>query len=141
MATKWIERFTSKYAKEKGFIDYGAIARAIKWDTGGLILANTLIPFLLEDIGENVISGSWDVWYNEDHEEITYEEALEDGNAYSEYVDVYQWYIVDSRGAEILSEFDELVIYHDEYDIYMWGVQHYGTSWDYVLTDVKIQGD
>jgi hypothetical protein len=25
--------------------------------------------------------------------------------------------------------------------MYIWGVTHYGTSWDYVLTDIKIELD
>ena len=31
----------------------------------------------------------------------------------------------------------EIVYYSEELDLYIWGVTHYGTSWDYVLTDIK----
>lgn len=24
-------------------------------------------------------------------------------------------------------------------DIYLWGITHFGTSWDYVLTDIELE--
>ena len=55
------------------------------------------------------------------------------------YPDVFQWYIVDYSGAELLKrETNEIVYYNEELDLYLWGVTHYGTAWDYVLTDIKI---
>ena len=53
------------------------------------------------------------------------------------YYDVFQWYIIDERGAELCQEAGEIVYYNDALDLYLWGVTHYGTSWDYVLTDIK----
>lgn len=56
------------------------------------------------------------------------------------YIDVFQYYIISEAGAEILKEWtDEIVWYNEELDLYVWGVTHYGTSWDYVLTDIKIK--
>lgn len=53
--------------------------------------------------------------------------------------EIYQYYIIDSWGAEILENWtDEIVFYNEELDMYIWGVTHWGTSWDYVLTDIKI---
>ena len=34
---------------------------------------------------------------------------------------------------------DEIVYYNEELDMYVWGITHYGTSWDYVLTDIAIK--
>lgn len=52
--------------------------------------------------------------------------------------EVYQWYIISDNGASILKDWtNEIVCYNDELDLYLWGVTHYGTSWDYVLTDIK----
>ena len=52
--------------------------------------------------------------------------------------EVYQWYIISDNGASILKDWtNEIVYYNDELDLYLWGVTHYGTSWDYVLTDIK----
>lgn len=53
--------------------------------------------------------------------------------------EVYQWYIVSAGGAKILEEFGEILYYNEELDMYLWGVTHYGTGWDYVLTDIKIE--
>lgn len=52
--------------------------------------------------------------------------------------EIFQFYIVSDPGAEILKEFNEIVFYNSEIDVYLWGVTHWGTSWDYVLTDIKI---
>ena len=52
--------------------------------------------------------------------------------------EVYQWYIISDNGASILKDWtNEIVYYNDELDLCLWGVTHYGTSWDYVLTDIK----
>ena len=51
--------------------------------------------------------------------------------------EVFQWYIVDAQGAEICQDYDEILYYNEELDLYLWGVDHYGTSWNYVLTDIK----
>jgi hypothetical protein len=53
--------------------------------------------------------------------------------------EIYQYYIINSGGAELLQDFtNEIVYYIDALDMYIWGVTHWGTSWDYVLTDIKI---
>lgn len=52
--------------------------------------------------------------------------------------EIFQYYIVTSNGAEILKEANEIVFYNEELDMYVWGVTHWGTSWDYVLTDILI---
>ena len=53
-----------------------------------------------------------------------------------EYYDVYQWYIVDDGAVSLLEEAHEIVYYNEELDLYLWGVTHWGTSWDYVLTSI-----
>ena len=56
------------------------------------------------------------------------------------YDEVFQYYIISDNGAEILREWtNELVWYNEELDMYVWGVTHWGTSWDYVLTDIRIE--
>ena len=56
-------------------------------------------------------------------------------NSYSQ--EIYQYYIVSDNGASILKEINEIVFYNEELDMYIWGVTHYGTSWSYVLTNIK----
>ena len=56
----------------------------------------------------------------------------ENGN----YCDVFQYFIVDSQTAEDLKEHtDEFVFYVESLGLYILGITHYGTSWDYVGTD------
>ena len=62
---------------------------------------------------------------------------LEEEQEDSYNADIYQYYIVSDNGAEILKRINEIVFYNDALDMYVWGVTHCGTSWDYVLTDIK----
>ena len=62
-------------------------------------------------------------------------EALEDAH----YEEIFQYYIISDNGAGILKDYtDEIVFYNEALDMYVWGVTHYGTSWSYVLTDIKL---
>lgn len=69
------------------------------------------------------------------------EEREELENEQDEQPEVFQWYIVDDNGASICKEFNEIVYYNSELDMYLWGVTHYGTAWDYVLTDITCEID
>lgn len=54
--------------------------------------------------------------------------------------EIFQWYIISGNGASILKNYtNEIVYYNSELDMYLWGITHWGTSWDYVLTDIKIE--
>ena len=55
-----------------------------------------------------------------------------------EQQEIYQYYIVSDAGAHLLQDYGEIVYYIPTLDVYVWGVTHYGTSWDYVLTDIKL---
>ena len=62
-------------------------------------------------------------------------EALEDAH----YEEIFQYFIISDNGAEILKDYtNEIVFYNEALDMYVWGVTHWGTSWDYVLTDIKL---
>lgn len=53
--------------------------------------------------------------------------------------EIFQYYIISDSGARILQDWtNELVYYIPVLDVYVWGVTHWGTSWDYVLTDIEI---
>jgi hypothetical protein len=55
---------------------------------------------------------------------------------------VMQDYIISEYGFEILADYtDELVFYNESLDMYIWSVTHFGTSWDYVLTDIRLVKD
>lgn len=73
-----------------------------------------------------------------------YQEAeLYNGTDYDEeedyYYDIYQYYIIDNNGVDILeTNTDEIIYYLPELDIYVWGVTHFGTPWNGVNTNIKI---
>ena len=53
--------------------------------------------------------------------------------------EIFQFFIVDDAGAEIIQEWtDDPLFYCSALDMYIWGVTHWGTSWDYVLTDIRL---
>ena len=53
--------------------------------------------------------------------------------------EIYQYYIIDDSTAQrLIDNTDEIILYHNRLDIYILGVCHYGTSWQYVLTDFEL---
>lgn len=55
------------------------------------------------------------------------------------FPEIFQYFIISDQGAEILKDLtNEIVFYNSDLDMYIWGVTHFGTSWDYVLTDIRI---
>ena len=62
-------------------------------------------------------------------------EALEDPH----YKDIFQFYIVSDNARDLLEEAGETYFYCEELDMLIWGVDHWGTSWDYVLTNITIE--
>ena len=105
----------SDYGKAHGFVDYRTFAKAFD-----CVLNNDIFSKAW-DLGEwELVNG----YEDEDSEAESCEE-------------VFQWFIVSEQGAEIIQEYtNEILYYHDELGIYLWGVTHFGTSWDYVLTDI-----
>lgn len=102
----------SKYGLENGYLDYLTLARMV----GDRILCNSIITEGNPDDWD-LVSGDYDVG-------------------------IFQYYIISELGATILYDLtDEPVYYNERFDIYVWGITHFGTGWDYVLTDVKIEGD
>lgn len=56
-----------------------------------------------------------------------------------EQPEICQYYIISNQGAKILQKYtDEIVFYIEPLDIYIWGVTHFGTAWDGVYTNIKI---
>lgn len=55
------------------------------------------------------------------------------------YDEIYQYYLIDENTANRLGELGEIIYYDNRLDVYVLGVTHFGTSWDYVLTSVKIK--
>lgn len=147
----------SEYGLQNGYVDYGTLAKAfdavlnndimnLTYDIGyweqvsGIIDNSDDIEELeekrdeLEEENENNPSQIIENEINNINDRITKLESEQDDEP-----DVFQWYIVDDWGARLLQqETNEIVYYNEKLGMYLWGVTHYGTSWDYVLTSIKI---
>ena len=102
----------SAYGKEKGYLDYRTLAKALE----GTILSNNLRDATLGVVGEwEIVAGKFDKMIMQD-------------------------FIISRYGFEILKEYtDELVFYNDVLGVYIWAVTHWGTAWAYELTNVKLE--
>lgn len=147
----------SKYGQENHRVDYGTLAKAFD-----AVLNNNIVSATGWENWETV-NGYDEYAEDSDGNEYSYSEAQdrieelreeqeeldEDSERYTEieedircledirYNEIFQYFIISDNGAEILKEYtDEIVLYNSELDMYVWGVTHCGTSWDYVLTDI-----
>ena len=146
----------SQYGLENGRVDYGTLAKCFDavlnndimqltydigcWDQVSGTVDNTdeieELEEKREELEEQNESSPSQILYNEIYDindRITELESEQDDEP-----EVFQWYIVDDWGARLLQEINEIVYYNETLDIYLWGITHYGTSWDYVLTSIAI---
>ena len=87
------------------------------------------------------------VWlFNKAPELSNYDFDFEVGSDYDEeteeYTEVYQYYLIDisSYDIEKLNEIkcnDVIIAYSETLEEYVLFVTHFGTSWDYVMTDFE----
>lgn len=146
----------SEYGMQNGRVDYATLAKCFDavlnndimqltydigyWDQVSGIIDNTDdIEELeekrdeLEEKNESSPSQILENEINKINDQIEELEREQDDQ------EVFQWFIIDDLGARLLQdETNEIVYYNETLDMYLWGVTHYGTSWDYVLTDIKI---
>ena len=105
------------YEREHNRISY---KRLVERYFNNMILCNNIVNNY-EDL--EIVAGS-----DYDEEEDTYK-------------DIYQYFIVDGCfDEEDLQKVGEelgVVYYNSNLDLYILGVDHCGTSWDYVLTDIE----
>lgn len=156
----------SDYAKKYGYLDYATLAKAFdcvlnnniiketwglcEWEQeNGYIDNSDAIEELEEKINELDIE-STEYYENNETEKYTelrekidslYDkiEELRDEEEESYNAEIFQYFIISYNGAEILKDWtDEIVYYNELLDMYVWGVTHWGTGWDYVLTDIKL---
>ncbi|MGN0642985.1 MAG: hypothetical protein ACI4JJ_07540 [Huintestinicola sp.] len=53
--------------------------------------------------------------------------------------DIFEFFITDANGYDILRRYtDEIVYYVPDFNVYLWGVTHFGASWESVLTSIPI---
>ena len=153
----------SAYGKERGYIDYCTLAKAFdavlnnnimqatgweNWEQeNGYIDNSEEIEELeteIEELEAEITEESTDEQDEEIMEKIDglrdrIEELEEEQD---EQPEIFQYFIISDQGARILEEYtNEIIFYNEDLDLYVWGVTHCGTSWDYVLTDIKIERD
>lgn len=154
----------SDYAKEQGYLDYATFAKAFDavlnndiisktQEIGYWELENGMIDDNSEEIEEleeklSFLDDELLMLDDEETEEINrinseiveVQEKIEELQEEQDYqYEIYQYYIVSDNGAEFIKQYtDDPLFYNEELDMHVWGVTHWGTSWDYVLTDVKL---
>lgn len=111
-------------------ISYMELARRV----GDMVLCNE-ITTVDENIYDDIKNGNID--YCIKHE--TREECEKDNdNCEFECIEIYQTYIINKSGADyLIRNTNEIVLYSDLLNVYVWGITHYGTGWDGVFTDIK----
>lgn len=108
------------YEKENGYISYRTL---LNYYDITPILCNNIVN-IDESLYDNVEVGS----------------IYDEENDY--YYDIFQYFIINLSEWELenIKKYynDELIIaYSEKLENYILMVDHYGTSWDYVLTDIK----
>lgn len=136
----------SEYGLKNGRVDYATLSKCFD------AVLNNDIMSLTYDIGSwEQVSGTIDNTdeieeLEEKRDELEEEKEIDKINDKIEELEseqdyepeVFQWFIVNDCGARLLQDINEIVYYNEKLDMYLWGVTHYGTSWDYVLTSIKI---
>ena len=103
----------SEYGLKNGYLDYYTLSEIV----GDCVMNNNIM----------MLTDNWDLVSGRELDE------------YDEYYEIYQYYIITDSGARFLEEYtDEIVYYNEQLDMYVWAITHFGTSWDYVLTDIKL---
>ena len=156
----------SDYAIEQGYLDYATFAKAFDavlnndiiakaqeigyWEQeNGIIDNHETIEELEEKLSDldNELLLMLDDEETEEINRINSEidkvqeriEELKEEEENSFDQEIYQYFIVSDYGAEIIQEYtNDPLFYNEELDMYVWGITHWGTSWDYVLTDIKL---
>ena len=146
----------SEYGMQNGYVDYATLSKCFDavlnndimsltydigyWEQVSGIIDNTDEIEELEEkrdeLKEENESSPSQIIENEINEINDKIEDLE--REQNDDPEVYQWYIVDDWGARLLQDINQIVYYNETLDMYLWGVTHYGTSWDYVLTSIAI---
>ena len=150
----------SDYGLESGYVDYATLSKAFD-----AVLVNDITKLFFADINgkfnepeqvNGFIDNSDEI--DELNERISELMLENDDNSKTEKIDelqerideleqeqdnnpeIFQYFVISSYGAQILQELtNEIVYYLPVIGCYVWGVTHWGTSWDYVLTDIKIE--
>ena len=99
----------------------------IFYPESSLILCNN-IPQVDEYLYDYIENGNLIEYYDENGEECDEENARDERDA-----EIFQWYLIDNSTADRLKRStSQLIFYSEKLDVYVLGVTHFGTGWDYV---------
>ena len=128
----------SDYGLEHKRVDYGTLAKAFD-----AVLCNDITKLFYRNINNEYMEPEQVNGYIDNSDKIEeLQEQIEELEEQDNQQEIYQYYIISDSGAELIKKYTNDPLYYIEYlDIYVWGVTHYGTSWDYVLTDIIIELD
>ena len=124
----------NEYEKEHNKISYKRLVNRLFTD---MILCNDITKLFYNEIGGKYTEPEFVVGTDYDYETDS-------------YADIFQYFIVDFNSytyEHILKKYaeqlgNEFILYYIEpLDLYILGVTHFGTGWDYVLTDIEFTND
>lgn len=102
----------------------------IFYPDSNMILCNN-IPQVDEYLFDNIENGDFTTYYDAEGNECDEEDAVDQSED-----EIFQWYLIDESTADRLKRStNELIFYSEALNVYVLGVTHFGTSWDYVGTE------
>ena len=119
----------NEYEREHNKISFKRLVNKLFSD---MILCNDITKLFYNEIGGKYTEPEFEI--GTDYDEGT-----------DEQIDVYQYFIVDfsSWTYDLMTKYAEqfgkefILYYIEELNLYILGVTHFGTGWDYVLTDIE----
>lgn len=108
-------------------------------ELGDVILNNYILEFAYKHgLSVEVEQGELIRYFNDEWEEISQDEYYEIDGGHESDIDIYQYFIISDYAAEYLERHtEEIIFYIEELNMYIWGVSHFGMSWDMVELDIK----
>ena len=64
-----------------------------------------------------------------------YMDIIDDLDLWNYYDDIYQYFIIDDCSSDLFIELEYPVFYSNVLNVYVVGITHWGTSWNYILTN------
>ena len=156
----------SEYGRQNGYLDVATFAKAFDAVMANSLMSDTADIGYWEQVNGMIDNGDEIDARREEIEELDAqmcEMIDEDRENTPEYKDIedrrqeieseieeleaeqdnqpecFQFFIVSAAGAELIQQYtDDPLFYNGALDLYLWGITHWGTSWDYVLTDIKL---
>lgn len=116
----------SEMAREENRLDYASM---VDWCTDGSMVSLHVSPWKMAE--------DWELQYESDDDDNDEDENDEDEDDEDE--EVFQWFIIGNNSARYFLKFtNELIYYSEELDMYLLGVDHWGTPWSGVMTEWKL---